>query len=82
MLVIVQHLFWLSVQHGFKLSACHIPGKLNIISDLISRMGTLSAANQLCNWFSDGSDSVECAGHMSYDTYCSLQEGWMTACLA
>jgi hypothetical protein len=38
MLHIVQELFWCSVQFYFKLSAAHLPGKRNIVSDRISRM--------------------------------------------
>ena len=35
---IVQNLFWTSVKFGFKLSANYIPGRLNVVSDRLSRI--------------------------------------------
>ena len=77
MLVIVQHIFWFSIKFGFKLTALFIPGKLNIVSDRISRLHDFSAACDAEEFLGDKNHSVECVGHMTHNTFCALQEGWM-----
>ena len=80
MLSIVQNLFWLSVEFDFKLTSKHIPGRLNFLSDYISRMhdadSALKAQAMLCPY----TDKLECSGHMSYSTFLHLQECWREVC--
>jgi hypothetical protein len=77
MLKLVQEMFWCSVRYSFKLSAVHLPGKLNIVSDRISRMADFGSACEASLLLFNGySFPIDCGGHMSYSTYLSLQEGW------
>ena len=77
MLQMAKSLFWLSVKHGFKLSAVHIPGILNVLSDHLSRLNEYDAAIKANDWLTGGLNfDVECCGRMSYGTYCCLQEYW------
>ena len=80
LLGIIQMLFWLSFRHKFKLSAAFIPGKLNLLSDRLSRLDNPVCAVEAQNWLS-GSDGaeVECCGSISYETYLCLQGSWGTA---
>jgi len=76
----VHKLFWLSVKNNFKLSAKFIPGKLNILSDRLSRMFDPLAALEAQLLLSGVCDPpLECVGAMSYDTFLYLQECWETA---
>jgi hypothetical protein len=77
MLIIVQHIFWLSIRFGFRLSALFIPGKLNIVSDRISRLHDVSAAIDAEEFLGDKKHPVECVGHMTHTTFSALQEIWM-----
>jgi hypothetical protein len=79
LLGIVQQIFWLSVKYGFRLTAAHIAGRLNIMSDLISRMHVVDAAIKahvlLCSFdCSDG--KLECNGRMTESTFLLLQDLW------
>jgi hypothetical protein len=77
MLVIVKELFWLSVKYNFLLSASFIPGKLNILSDRISRLEDISCAREAYQMLkSSEGELIACNGHMSYDTFVSLQDVW------
>jgi hypothetical protein len=71
---IVKEIFWLSIKFDFRLSALHIEGKLNILSDRISRLHELRSAVEmkflLCG---DVSAILYCKNHMTYSTYVSLQ---------
>jgi hypothetical protein len=79
MLEVIQNLFWLSVRYGFKLSAEYLPGRLNIISDGISRMHDVSAAGEVQSLLS--SDSVlETYGHMTQRSFIWLQDSWAKSC--
>jgi hypothetical protein len=76
MLGIVQRLFWLSVRYGFRLKAVFIPGKENILADLISRLHSSESAHSLESFLSLNSEPVECVGHMTEDSFLFLQESW------
>jgi hypothetical protein len=75
MLGIIQKLFWLSVKFGFKLSAVHLPGRLNILSDRISRLHETACANEAKYYLTDAED-LEVSGHMTYQSYVWLQGCW------
>jgi hypothetical protein len=78
LLVIVKELFWLSVEHNFRLSAKHLPGILNVFSDHLSRMHDVSSANNAhCLLLgSTSSANVYCQGKMTYGAFMSLQRSW------
>jgi hypothetical protein len=44
MLSIIKQLFWLSVEFDFRLSAQHLPGRLNVLSDCLSRLDVFDSA--------------------------------------
>jgi hypothetical protein len=75
MLGILQKLFWLSVKYGFKLSAVHLPGRLNILSDRISRLHEITCACEAKNYLTDDSE-LGVSGHMTYQSYVWLQGCW------
>jgi hypothetical protein len=77
MMKIVKELFWVSVEHNFKLSAKHIPGKLNILSDCLSRLDIVYSAN-LAAYLLNGFSSMlyGCCSHMSYGSFLYLQGRW------
>ena len=75
LLGIVQKLFWLSIEFGFRLSAVHLPGRLNILSDRISRMDNVESANEAKFYLTNESE-LEVCGHMTYESYLWLQESW------
>jgi hypothetical protein len=74
---IVKELFWLSVQHDFKLSAKYLPGKCNVLSDKLSRLHEMYSAN-LAHYLLLGpsSDVLLCGSKMSYASYVFLQRSW------
>jgi hypothetical protein len=78
---IVKELFWLSVEFSFKLSALHIEGKLNILSDKLSRMHVLSEARVVKELVSASNPVLVCGGHMSYAAYLFLQNCWVGDCV-
>jgi hypothetical protein len=78
MLAIIQQLFWLSVRYDFKLSAAFIPGRLNILSDLISRFHSLDSFYRIPAFLGYNFAEVECREHMTYKTFLLLQDLWMT----
>ncbi len=82
-----RELFWLSVASNFHISAKHIPGKLNYVSDKLSRLHDPASWNLAASLPS----SVSCYGrdryllnlygHVSYNSYLMLQarfehNGW------
>ena len=75
MLPIIQKLFWLSIQFSFKLTSAFLPGRLNVLSDRISRMSESDAANE-AKALLTVDDSLETCGHMSYETFSRLQGCW------
>jgi hypothetical protein len=80
LLDIVKELFWLSVKFSFRLSASHIEGKLNVLSDKLSRMHEITSAKKVKQLLY-GSEYVTlcCKNHMSYASYIYLQESWRVA---
>jgi hypothetical protein len=77
MLLLVKELFWCSVFFNFKLSAAYLPGKLNVISDRISRLHDVQCANDACILLFDGIHfPIGCKNHMSEETFLALQEVW------
>ena len=75
MLAIIQQMFWLSVKFEFRLSAAFLPGRLNILSDNISRLHSIDSSINLGSFL--GSD-IECNGHMSQNMFMFLQNQWMS----
>lgn len=77
LLSIIKELFWLSVEYNFKLSAKHLAGNLNILSDGISRLHNFNNAKLTHQLLSNNSNiPIFCKGHMSKQTFLSLQETW------
>ena len=80
LLSIVQELFWLAVEFDFRLTASYLPGKLNVLSDAISRMDELDFAVALYAMLGGlGIRSLICNGHMSYAACAFLQDRWEVA---
>jgi hypothetical protein len=76
LLSIVQRLFWLSVKYQFKLSALFIPGRLNILSDLISRLHSVDHAIEAQCFLGCVGSSIECNSHMTLASFLYLQAEW------
>jgi hypothetical protein len=76
---IVKDLFWLSVEFNFKLTALHIEGKLNVLSDRLSRMDMLDVAHDVKSMVSPFCSVLLCKGHMTYATYLLLQKCWVVS---
>jgi hypothetical protein len=80
LLDIVKELFWLSVRFSFRLSAAHIEGKLNVLSDRLSRMHDVTSAREVKQLlFGSEYITLYCKYHMSHASYMSLQESWKGA---
>jgi hypothetical protein len=77
LLVIIKKLFWLNIEHGFKLTAAYLPGRLNIISDRISWLHESESAVEAHAMLSND-DVLESNGHMTDKTFLFLQECWGT----
>ena len=77
---IIREIFWLCVENDVTVSSCHIPGKLNVLADNISRMDSLSHAKEARIMLAGFSTNVvPCMGHMSKLSFDSLQRSWITA---
>ena len=75
---IVRELFWSSVEHSFRLSAIHIPGKDNLLSDRLSRLHDSSAALDARYLLTlNNFDIVVCKNHLTWDAFVSLQSHWL-----
>ena len=65
----LRRLFWLMVKYNFKLHAIHIPGKLNVIPDTISRLHEPGQCHHLpallSNWSHKSIVSINWFSHMS-----------------
>ena len=73
----VREIFWISVEFDFKISSVHIPGKLNVLADRISRLSDLNSAMDARLLLANFSSSmVICNEHMTIDSFCSLQAKW------
>ena len=77
MMLVVKELFWCAVHFNFKLTAAYLPGKLNVVSDRISRLHEVQCANEACVLLFDGVNfPVLCKNHMSESAFLALQEAW------
>jgi hypothetical protein len=77
LLKIVKELFWLSVEHNFRLSAKHLPGVDNVLSDKLSRLHDIHSANVAFYLMYGFSKSYFCCNNnMSHVAYLSLQRSW------
>ena len=80
MMEVIKELFWCSIRNGFKLSALFLPGKLNVVSDRISRMHDFQSACEANVLVVNGFPSViNCYGHMTESAFSSLQTAWTRA---
>jgi hypothetical protein len=73
MLEIVKELFWCSVKYNCRLSAMHLPGDLNIVSDIMSRLHEFSSACDTHHLLSNNVLAF-CNSQMIMDAFLSLQE--------
>ena len=73
---IIQQLFWLSVKFQFRLTASFLPGRLNVLSDHLSRLHDINSALFVQNMFPNMS-VIECNGHLTERSFHWLQECWM-----
>ena len=65
------------MKYGFRLKASFIPGKFNILSDLISRIHSVESTFALQNFLGGNENNeVECVGNMSEKSFLLLQESW------
>jgi hypothetical protein len=76
MLEIVKQIFWLSIKHRFRLSTFFVPGKINILADILSRLNEVDKAMAGLQFLSQSDSEVKCVGHMSESTFVCLQETW------
>jgi hypothetical protein len=76
MLGIIHNLFWLLVTFGFHLKVTFIPGKCNILSDLISRLHSVQLALKLQLYLAEEINQIDCATHMTEKSFTLLQESW------
>jgi hypothetical protein len=77
MLSLVQELFWFSIEFHFRLTAVHLAGKLNIVSDRLSRLRDFESACEASLLLFDGCHfPISCKDHMTHSTFVSLQDGW------
>jgi hypothetical protein len=81
LLLIIKQLFWLTVEHNFRLSAIHLPGKLNVLGDKLSRLHVKEDACFAIELLTGSRHNVVCCkGKMSELAYVSLQESWAWSC--
>jgi hypothetical protein len=74
---IVREIFWLSVKFNITISSSHIAGKLNVLSDRISRLDNICAASDARLLLANFSwATVTCKDHMSIATFLWLQVAW------
>lgn len=69
---ILRQLYWLSVWHGFRLTAQHIRGEHNFLADLISRINDPRYAQKFVNVCSPTTGVVNCVRHMTFNSFLSL----------
>jgi hypothetical protein len=80
---IIREIFWLGVEYNITISSSHIAGKLNLLSDRISRMNEFSLAKEARVLLSGFSDAIVfCKGHMSTASFLWLQEEWIANLLS
>jgi hypothetical protein len=74
---IIREIFWICVEHDVMISSVHIPGKLNILADKISRLHDLDEACFARHLLAGGLDTpVFCKGHMTESSFLWLQSIW------
>jgi hypothetical protein len=76
MLTIIKEIFWYSIKYGFKITAAFIPGKLNILSDRISRLHEFQSACDAFQLLNNGFPCITCKSHMTQESFLSLQRSW------
>jgi hypothetical protein len=77
LLALIRELYWLSVKHDFRLSASHIPGVDNVLSDGISRMFDMDKALLMKELLMPGPNvCMSCKYHMSERSFIFLQDAW------
>jgi hypothetical protein len=77
LLSLIRELYWLSVKFDFKLSASHIPGVDNVLSDAISRMFEVEKALLMKELLMLNSNvCMYCLKHMSKKSFSFLQDAW------
>jgi hypothetical protein len=80
LLSLIRKLYWLSAKHDFTLSASHIPGVDNVLSDCISRMFDIEKAELMKSLLMcDPHCFMYCTGHMSKASHVYLQGEWQRA---
>ena len=72
---ILRTLFWLSVKYDFRLSAEHIKGEHNVITDMISRLHMPAMCEKFVKWMNPVNLCIDCTCNMSYDSFLHLQGG-------
>jgi hypothetical protein len=76
---IIREIFWLGVEYNLVVSSMHIPGEQNLLADRISRLHSLSHANDARYLLAGGSDAiVTCKNHMSKAAFDYLQNVWIS----
>ena len=77
LLALIRELYWLSVKYDFRLSASHIPGVDNVLSDGISRMFDIDKALLMKELLlPDPNVCMSCKNHMSEKSFTFLQVAW------
>jgi hypothetical protein len=80
LLTLIREIYWLSVKHDFKLSASHIPGVENVLSDGISRMFNVDKALLMKELLMQNPNAcMYCLGHMSKESFFFLKDAWRQA---
>ena len=76
---LIQELFWWSVANNFKITAAFIPGKLNVLSDRLSRLHDRQAAVEAHTILNNSlATLIPCKHHMSQNSFLCLQKNWRT----
>ena len=65
----LRQLFWISVLYDFRITAVHIKGEDNYLSDMISRIHMPKMAESFLNCMSPVNRHVNCFNHMSFSTF-------------
>ena len=67
-------LFWLSACHNFHLTARYIPGKLNMLSDTISRLDEFPISVWINTLQKQNLNMSDIYSHVSHNTFSALQD--------
>ena len=80
-MVVLRRLFWLSALNNFYITAGHIPGKANTVSDSLSRLHDPAHAIQTCANFphdcyiTAGKCYLNMRGHTPLAPFCTCRGG-------